>query len=182
MTRKYKRILSPILKLIGSNESVKALASYISNKDLFDPAVSSLVSIGTPDARQALLDALANQPSATQIKLIKALGRFKYQPALESITKFATGDNLLLKKQALWSLALIADAGSYTILLQQAKNVAFKNDPTEATNALVEYMHQMSSKGNPALLKEISQAFLDNTPDPSQQHFRLAGLRTSGSS
>ena len=166
------------LKLVGSNESVKALAAYISDKDLFDPAVSSLVSIGTPDARQALLDALANQPSATQIKLIKALGRFKYQPALESITKFATGDNLLLKKQALWSIALIADAGSFNVLLQQAKNVGFKNDPTEATNALVEYMHQMSGKGNPALLKEISQAILDNTPDPSQQHFRLAGLRS----
>jgi HEAT repeat protein len=151
------------LQVIGSNESVKSLAAYIKDKDLFDPAVSALVSIGTPDAKQSLLDALASQPSATQIKLIKALGRFRYQPALESITKFATGDNPLLKKTALWSIALIADAGSYDVLLQQAKSAGFRNDPTEATNALVEYMHQMASKGNPALLKQISQAFLDNT-------------------
>lgn len=166
------------LKLIGSAASVKSLAAYISDKDLFDPAVSALVSIGTPDARQSLLDALGSQPTATQVKLIKALGRFKYQPALESITKFATGDNPLVKKAALWSMALIADAGSYDVLLQQAKNVGFRNDPNDATNALVEYMHQISGKGNPALLKQISQAFLDNTPEPSQQHFRLAGLRT----
>ena len=33
------------LKLIGSNESVKSLAGYISDKDLFDPAVSALVTI-----------------------------------------------------------------------------------------------------------------------------------------
>ncbi len=165
------------LKLIGSGESVKALAGYIANSDLFDPAVSALVSIGTPETRQALLDALANQPAPTQVKLIKALGRFKYQPALASITKFASGNNPLLKKPALWSIALIADAGSFSVLLQQAKNVGFKNDPTEATQALVEYMHQVAGKNNPALLKEISNAVLENTPEPSQNHFRLAGLK-----
>jgi len=165
------------LKLVGSGESVGALASYIGNKDLFDPAVSALVSIGTPETRQALLDALASQPVATQVKLIKALGRFKYQPALESITRFATGDNPQLKKPALWSIALIADASSFPVLVQQAKNVGFKNDPTEATHALVEYMHQVAGKGNPTLLKEISNVILENTPEPSQNHFRLAGLK-----
>lgn len=165
------------LKLIGSNESVNALKEYIADKELFDPAVSALVSIGTDDSRKALADALNSQPPTTQVKLIKALGRFKYQPALESITKFVSGDNLLLKKQALWSIALIADAGSYNMLLQQAKNVGFKNDPSEATNALVEYMRQMASKGNTALVTQISKAILDNTADPAQQHFRLAGLK-----
>ena len=164
------------LKLIGSNESVIALTEYINDKELFDPAVSALVSIGTEDARQALAKTLNNQPAATQVKLIKALGRFKYVPALESITKFASGNDLLLKRQALWSIALIADASSYNVLLQQAKNVGFKNDPTEATNALIEYMHQMTIKRNSALVKQISKAILDNSPDPAQQHFRLAGL------
>ena len=165
------------LKLIGSGESVGALAAYISNKDLFDPAVSALVSIGTPETRKALLDALGNQPATTQVKLIKALGRFKYLPALESITRFASGDNLQLKKPALWSMALIADASSFPVLLQQAKNVGFKNDPTEATNALIEYMQQITGKGNPALLEDISNAVLENTTEPSQNHFRLAGLK-----
>ncbi|HEY5919227.1 MAG TPA: DUF1080 domain-containing protein [Chryseolinea sp.] len=165
------------LKLVGSNESVKPLATYIADKDLFDPAVSALVSINTADAKQVLVSNLNSQNPEVQVKLTKALGRFSYQPALESITKNASSDNLLLKKASLWSLALIADPGSLNILLQQATNIGFKNDPSEATNALVEYMHQVSAKGNTALVKEISKPILEKTTDPAQQHYRLAAIK-----
>lgn len=166
------------LKWLGSNESVITLKRYFNDTELFDPAVSALVSIGTEDARKAILDALTNnQVVATQVKLIKALGRLKYQSALETITKFTSSENPILKRQALWSVALFGDGRSYPVLLQQAKNVSFKNDPTESTTALVEYLHQVTTKGNTALVKEISKALLDNTNDPSQQHFRLAGLK-----
>lgn len=165
------------LKLVGSNESVAVLKEYIGDKESFDPAISTLVRIGTEDARKALLNALPNQPAPTQVRLIKALGELNYQPALVAITVFTANDNVLLKKQALWSVALMADASSYSVLLQQAKNVGFKNDPTEATTALVEYLHQMTSNGNGVLVKEICKSILDNTPDASQQHFRLAGLK-----
>lgn len=165
------------LKLVGSNESVNVLKDYIGDKESYDPAISTLVSIGTEDARKALVNALPNQSATTQVRLIKAMGELNYQPALASITAFASSENALLKKQALWTMALLADASSYPVLLQQAKNVGFKNDPAEATTALVEYLHQMMTKGNSNLVKEISKALLDNTIDASQQHFRLAGLK-----
>jgi HEAT repeat protein len=97
------------LKLVGSNESVKALANYIGDKDLFDPAVSALVSINTPDAKQVLLTNLDTQSPDIQVKLTKALGRFRYEPAIVSLRKNGSSNNLLLKKASLWSLALIAD-------------------------------------------------------------------------
>jgi len=165
------------LKLVGSNESVKELASYINNKELFDPAVSALVTINTPDVKQALLTNLNSQNPEIQIKLTKALGRFRYQPALESITKNASSGNVTLKKASLWSTALIADPGSSNVLLQQAAATGFKNDPSEATNALVEYLHQVSTKGNNELVKEISNAILAKTTEAAQQHYRLAALK-----
>lgn len=165
------------LKVVGSNESVAVLKEYIGDKESYDPAISTLVRIGSEDASKALMNALPNQPTSTQVRLIKALGELNYQPALASITAFASSENALVKKQALWTIALLADASSYQVLLQQAKNVGFKNDPTEATTALVEYLHQTIVKGNDALVKEISKALLDNTTDASQQHFRLAGLK-----
>jgi len=165
------------LKLVGSNESVIVLSTYIGDKEVYDPAISTLVRIGSEDASKALMNALPNQPASTQVRLIKALGELNYLPALATITPFASSENTLLKRQALWTIALIADASSYTVLLQQAKNVGFKNDPAEATTALVEYLHQVTSKGNNALVKEISKALLDNSTDVSQQHFRLTGLK-----
>jgi hypothetical protein len=166
------------LKVVGSNVSVNVLKEYINDAALFDPAVSALVSIGTEEAAKAISNALiSNQDVATQVKLIKALGRYKYLPALETITKFTASDNVMLKRQALWSMALMADPASYNVLLQQAKNVGFRNDPAEATTALLEYLHQMMVKGNSTLVKEISKTLLDNTMDSAQQHFRLAALK-----
>lgn len=174
-----KSYLMDNLKLVGSNASVNPLASYIGNNELFDPAVSALVSIGTDDARKALLSALNTQPASTQIKLIKSLGTAKYQPALADISKFATSGDIGLKKQALWAMAWIADAGSTGTLLQQAKATGFKNDPSEATNALVAYMQQLSAKGNQPAVKEISKAILEGTTAPAQQHYRLAALKAA---
>lgn len=165
------------LKVVGSNESVVVLKDYIGDKDSYDPAISTLVRIGTEDAGKALMNALANQPASTQVRLIKAMGELNYLPALASISSFTSSDNALIKKQALWTVALLADANSYQVLMQQAKNVGFKNDATEATTALIEYLHQMMVKGNSALVKEISKALLDNTLDASQQHYRLAALK-----
>ena len=165
------------LKLVGSNESVAVLKNYIGDKDAYDPAISTLVAIRTEDAKKVIMDALPNQSVPAQVRLIKAIGELKYLPALASITTFTSNNNTLLKRQSLWSVALLADASSYQALLQQAKNVEFKNDPAEATTALVEYLHQMTTKGNNTLVKEISKEILDNTLNTSQQHFRLAGLK-----
>lgn len=165
------------LKVIGSNNSVKALAALIGKKDLMQQAISGLVSIGTPEASAALLSGLEkSSDAATQARLLKALGELNYQPALQTITKHASSDNEAIRKPALWSLALLADPASYPVLAQQAKAVQFKNDPTEATHALVEYIHQLSGKGNQELVVKASQEILTNTLDASQQHFRLAAL------
>lgn len=166
------------LKLAGSNAAVKTLSSYITDKDLFDPAISALESIGTPEAREALLNALNSAPPVTQVRLVKALGLLKHQPALQTITKLVSSDNLEVKKRALWSLALLADASPYDVLVQQAQAAGFKNDQAEATKALIEYLHQLTAKGNKELVTRLTKMLLDNATDASQQHLRLAALRS----
>lgn len=165
------------LKVIGSNNSVNALTALITEKDLMQQAVSGLVSIGTPEASAALLSALErSNDAATQARLIKALGHLKYQPALQAISKHASSNDETIRKNALWSLALMADPSSFATLTQQAKNVHYKNDPAEATHALVEYIHQLSEKRNKDQVIKASQEILSNTLEADQQHFRLAAL------
>ena len=166
------------IKLIGSNASIKTLTDLIADQSVSDQAIAALTTIGTAEARAAILNSLTDSSAPIQTRLIKALGELYHLPALPSVTKYVSSDNLQLKKQALWSIAMIADAGSYDILLQEAKKVAFRNDPTEATTALIEYMHQMTTKGNNTLVLQISKAIIDNTPDATQQHFRLAAYES----
>ncbi len=166
------------LKIIGSNTSVQPLTEIIGDEGLSDQAISALMSIGTPEARTALLSALdKNNNPRVKARLINALGELNHPAALQAISKLADSDDILIRKNTLWSLALLADASSYDILLRHAKNVNFKNDPSEATDALVEYIHQLEAKGNRDLTLKASQDILTNTLEAGQQHFRLAALK-----
>lgn len=165
------------LKIVGTNSSIKSLAEKIQEGRLAQQAIGALVSIGTKEAGAALVSALEqNKDAVAQARIIQALGELKYQPALRTITTHVTQGEELTRKQALWSLALLADAASYQTLLEQAKKVQFKSDPTEATYSFVEYIHQLSAKGNKDLVIRASQELLSNTLSPEQQHFRLAAL------
>lgn len=166
------------LKVIGSTNSVRMLTEKINDQGLMHQAISALVSIGSPEARNALLSTLEkNTNSEATSRLIQALGELKHAPAVPVISKYASSDDITTKKHALWSLALIADAASYNTLLQNAKSAQFKNEPSEATHALIEYIHQVSAKEDKDLAIKTSQEILSNTLSPEQQHFRLAALK-----
>ncbi len=166
------------LKVIGSNASVAPLTSRINEDGLTQQAISALVSIGTSEARSALQSSLTgSHPQAATARLIQALGELKHLPSVSTITPYASGSDVVVRQHALWSLALIADAASQNVLLQQAKSVNFKHHPSEATEALVEYVYQLSRKGNSALAAQLSQETLSNTLEGDQQHFRLAALK-----
>ena len=165
------------IQLVGSNAGVKSLSAYISNTDLYAPAIAALVTLGTPEARLAIMTALKGASPAVQNRLIEALGELKHKAAIPAILPFAASSDVGLQKQALWALALMGDAASYTPLFNKAKATGFKNDPTEASNALVEYLHQLQVIRNTALVSKLSLDILAGTTAATQQHFRLAALK-----
>lgn len=166
------------LKVIGSAQSVKPLAGLIGVEGLSDQAIGALVSIGGDDASAALKSALErNDNTKATARLIQALGELRHAPAISVITPHAVSSNTGVRKHALWTLALMGDANSYNTLLLAAKNTQFKKDVSEATQALVEYIHQISEKGNKELAIRASQDLLGNTLESEQQHFRLAALK-----
>lgn len=165
------------LKIIGTNTSVRPLASLIGDEQLTQQAITALVSIRTSEAREALLAALqGNKSPLAQPRLIQALGELEYQPAVDAIAQHASSDDVITRKHALWALALLADQRSFDILTAAARSVNYKNHASEATHALVEYMHQLGVKGSSDLVLKTSQDILSNTLESDQQHFRLAAL------
>lgn len=166
------------LKVVGSNASVRILAEKVSDDGLFDQAVSALVSIGTREAGSALQELLERNgnPTATA-RLIQGLGEMRHTAAASLLAKHVTSQDVTVRRHALWALATIADASSYQTLLDAARSVQFKQDPAEATHALVEYMHRVGEAGNSALVVRASQELLSYTLEADQQHFRLAALK-----
>lgn len=166
------------LKIIGSNAAVSRLAEKIGEDGLTDQAIGALESIGTAEALNALRTELEeSKEPQVQARLIQALGEVKHKGAVPVITSLVSSNDAVVRKHALWALARIAEPDSYHVLLQQANQVNFKNDPSEATHALVEFIHQLEGSGDRQLTLRASQEILSHTLDPDQQHFRLAALK-----
>lgn len=166
------------LKRIGTNASVKPLAGKIDDEGLADQAIGALVSINSDESKEALLVALAQRyPASTHARLIQAVGEVGYAKAVPAVSQFAADPNEVIRRHALWTLARIADAASYDVLLKAARRVGFTHDPAEATHALIEYIHRLAANGNAALATKASKEVLRQVQAPGQQHFRLAALQ-----
>ena len=166
------------LQLVASDASVdkvKPLLADQGENSLVDPALGVLTTLKSEAAKQAILAALSSAPSASQSRIIKALGVLQYAPAATPLAGLITSQDTEVRKQALWALARIADPASSKVMLAQAQQAQFKSDNTEATLALVEYMRGLSAANN-AAAAELGQKVLAGTPDASQRHVRLAAL------
>lgn len=165
------------IQLVGTTASVKPLSAYFSNDALYAPAIAALVAIRTPDVQPTLVAALKAAKPAVQNRIIEALGELKAKTAIPSILAFASSTDAALQKQALWSLALMGEGSTYSLLLNKAKAVDFKNDPTEAASALMEYLKQLQHPKNIALVSKLANDILALTLKTEQQHYRLAALK-----
>ena len=164
------------LEIVGSSISVPLLATEMLNPDLGEAAVSALQSIGTVEATERLRSGLRNAPVPTQIRITKALGVLEDKQSLPLFISMVDSNNMGLKKQSLWSIALLADLSASAVLLEQAKRAGFRYDSAESMVALVEYMERSMARGS-ALAPGVQTAILDHTLASDQQQFRLAALR-----
>lgn len=166
------------LKLVGSDASVEPIKGNLSNESLADGVIGVWFTINSEASKQALLSSLAGQSPAVQAKLIKALGAVRYAKAAAGIAPVVSQQDPNIRRHALWALARIGDPSSSPVLLTQAQQVKFKHDPTEATVALVEYMHQLTADGQKAAATNVATKVLDGTTETSLQHVRLAAVET----
>lgn len=163
------------LGLVGSNRAVPALVSLLNDPALADPAIGALQSIGTNDALSVLQNSLAGKPVKTQVRIIQALGQGRYAPAVAAIIPLAASSEVMLKRESLWALASIGEAGAEETLLAQAAGAKYAASPAQEMEALVHYLSvRAGAGGNTAAVRA---ALLDHTLAADQQQYRLAALK-----
>jgi hypothetical protein len=164
------------LKLVGSDQSVSPVKALLNDEALADPVLGVLFTINSESSKQAILAALPGASAALQAKLIKTLGQRQYKPAAAPIGALATSADAATHRLALWALARIGDAASSQILLAQAQQAKFKPEASEATIAIVEYMHELVASKQMQAAAEVASKVLAGTMEASQQHVRLAAV------
>ncbi len=115
-----KAFLIERLRFIAKDESVPALAEYLTDEALCDWSARTLVTINSDASRAALVAALPNAKGTCQMRIAQALGDLRETKALNTLSELVTSDDKAIQKAALYALAQIGDLKSEEVLSKAA--------------------------------------------------------------
>jgi len=174
-TLNAKWIVAKHVNRIGGNENVEALSSLLSDAELADPARYALQRIDTPEAHQALVDALAKAEGDARTGLINACGQMRLASAVPQLGELLASDDAATIEPAARALGRIATPDAARAINEARPNVpaASRNALTDALFACGETMAQEGSGDAAAML----YATLDNPSESLRiRRAALAGL------
>lgn len=158
------------LAITGKDDAVPALRVFLNDDRLAGPAARALAAIHTPDAGEALLEALPKVSATHRAIITQALGDMRYAPAAASIRELASSSNATaanndarLRKAALYALGRIGEPGAQNILPDAAKNSNYLFDSTEAVASCINYIRQLSANGHAAEADRMARNLLAHT-------------------
>lgn len=164
------------LEWIGQDQSIDYIKPFLSQARLVDPASRALVGIGSPAAKTALANALANANDETAPFLLQALGHIKGNEALTAISGYATHENEKVRKAALYALAALANPSSANLLEQAAEKSQYRFDNANAFGAYLDYIQNVNKGGNQALAEKLTKNLIKKTTK-QQVQARIAALQ-----
>ncbi len=171
-----KTFLMNQLNLVAGGKTVDALAGYLAEGPLTEPATQTLLAVGSKDAAQALLGALPAADKKTRVTLVRALGQLRCRSALEAITPLAGSKDPGLRKVALEALAAIGDPGSYKRLLKAAKSVDFAYEPTRSAASFLTYARRLAENGETRLAQKALKKILKANKEQGKWHHAAGAL------
>lgn len=172
-----KTFLIGRLIYIGTDVSVPILTKYLSNNDLFKPALAALTSIDTTDAALAILDATKKVEDVNkQAAFVEALGALKFSAAEDVLKASVISTSKIVQEKALMALAEIASPSSYGVLEKAVESSAYRLDDTKSIIAFVHYGNGLQKAGETSLSNTVAKALLKNSKADDQLHYRSAGI------
>ncbi|RAJ10075.1 uncharacterized protein DUF1080 [Arenibacter echinorum] len=171
-----KTFLMDRLIYVGTDVSVPALSKYLSNNDLFKPALAALTAIGTTDASLAILEATEVGDVNKQAAFIEALGALQFIPAEEVLKARVNSSSKIVQQRALMALAEIGSPTSYEVLEKAVESSNYQMDDTKSIIAFIHYGNKLQKKGNKGLSNTVANALLKNCRMDDQLHYRSAGI------
>lgn len=166
------------LQVVGKDDAVSCLQSYLNSDKYCAAAASALIHINSSNADKALLQALQNSQGSCRLTLVQALGDTKNKEAVAVITPYAKNEEGKLRKLALYALANIADPASERVLAEAALEDDFIFDNDNATAAYLLYAQRLQEDGRQKQAEKISKSLLRKTRRDNQQvQTRTAALK-----
>lgn len=177
--RETKAFIIRQLQILGEDECVDALASYLNDESLSGPAARALASVGSKKAGQALVAALKSRSGTlnTQKDVIRAIADaqvMEAEPVLQAMLGAADPN---MQKVVLYALSQVGTDSSMKLLEDAAAKVGYAMDKTGATEAYIALLKHLVNSGDPASVMKVAKKLQKEAAKAGQEQTREAALQ-----
>jgi len=165
------------LQLVGKDDAVPMLSGYLADDRLCESAARALLSIRTPAAVNALVQALPNAKGDRVLTLIRAVAQCRAKEAVAAIKPHAASTDANLRRAALYALANIGCTSAEETL----KKATEAEDPFErarATSYYLLYAKRLAEAGNTEQCAKICRQMIETRTAPEDKNVQCAALST----
>jgi len=178
--REIKAFIIRQLAIVGSDNSVNLLSSFLADDALSSPAACAIASIGGDTAGKTLQMALMSRNARSaeaQLNIIQALGDFSGVPGVETLLKtMLNTTDVKTKGIVLRALSRNGTKASLADMAAVAAATGYKAEVTNANDAYVKLIKRVNEQGDTKEAAVAAQNLLKNATKAGSSYVRIAAL------
>lgn len=177
--RETKAFIIRQLQLIGQEESIDALAQYLSDENLSGPAARALVSVGSDNADKALLNSLMRRMGTpkTQKDVIEAIAEAQVEGAEPALKALLGNSDENMQKVVLYALSRVGTKASLKELGEAAAKAGYTMENTGANEAYIALIKRVAAAGDVAEAGKAASSLLKAATKAGKTQSRDAALQ-----
>lgn len=165
------------LEIVGKDEAVPFLTSFVGNRRLNDPAIAALTAINTTQSKTALIQTLKeNRPVSVRKSIILSLGKMQSSEAEEIILPMLKIGNLELNEAIYYALGRGGSKISLPILAEAAKKVNYAFENTGATDNYLLLIQRLSKTGESKKMEKAADDLMNKSSKAKQYAVAAAAM------
>ncbi len=164
------------LQLIGSDVSINALRKMLNDKEMCEPAIAAILSIGGKPAETAFAESLSRKDPTCVPALMNALAGMKSSLAVNEFIRYASDANSDIRASALNALACSGSPLALEVLLKAAQDAKFRWEPSDASSSLLKYAKYAGDKGDLKTMDKICKLVIAKANDKLSMQNKIKAL------
>lgn len=176
--RETKAFIIRQLQILGKDECVDALASYLNDESLSGPAARALAANGSEKAGQVLVAALKSRSGSpkTQKDVIRAIADAQVKEAEAVLLALQGAADPDMQKDVLYALSRVGGMNSMPVLAKAAEKAGYTMEVTGANEAYIALLKQLVPSNRDAVMKAAKKLQKDAVK-AGQEQTREAALQ-----
>lgn len=177
--RETKAFIIRQLQVMGQDECLDALSSYLNDESLSAPAAAALSAIGSKDAKQVLKSALVRRSgnAKTQLDVIRAIGEAQVEGTEPILIGMLGSADANLQKEVLYALGRVGTSASLKALSAAAAATGYQMENTGANEAYIALLKRMVKQGEVKEAGKAAATLLKNATKAGRTQTRDAALQ-----